>query len=101
MTPAGAGTVSRGHQVWVENNGGAGTGFDNASYEAAGAHIVASAEEIFANAELVIKAEEPQPNECRMLRPGRFFSPTCISPLTRSRLPCYYLPGYRRLLMKR
>ena len=55
MTPAGVRElVSRGHQVWVENNGGAGIGFDNASYEAAEAHIVASAEEIFANAELVL-----------------------------------------------
>ena len=72
MTPAGVRElVSRGHQVWVENNGGAGIGFDNASYEAAGAHIVASAEEIFANAELVIKVKEPQPSECRMLRPGQ------------------------------
>ena len=72
MTPSGVRElVSRGHRVYVENNGGAGIGFDNASYEAAGAHIVANAEEIFATAELVIKVKEPQPSECRMLRPGQ------------------------------
>ncbi len=72
MTPGGVRElVSRGHQVWVENNGGAAIGFDNDSYEAAGAHIVASPEEIFASADLIIKVKEPQPNECRMLRPGQ------------------------------
>ncbi len=72
MTPAGVRElVSHGHQVWVENNGGAAIGFGNADYEAAGAHIVASAEEIFANADMVVKVKEPQPNECRMLRPGQ------------------------------
>jgi alanine dehydrogenase len=57
--------------VWVENNGGAAIGFDNADYEAAGAHIVASPEEIFGGADMVVKVKEPQPNECRMLRPGQ------------------------------
>ena len=72
MTPAGVRElVSHGHQVWVENNGGAGIGFPNADYEAAGAHIVASPEEIFASADMVVKVKEPQPNECRMLRPGQ------------------------------
>ena len=72
MTPAGVRElVSHGHQVWVENNGGAAIGFGNADYEAAGAHIVASPEEIFANADMVVKVKEPQPNECRMLRPGQ------------------------------
>ena len=72
MTPAGARElVSHGHQVWVENNGGAAIGFDNADYEAAGAHIVASPEEIFGGADMVVKVKEPQPNECRMLRPGQ------------------------------
>ena len=52
-------------------NGGAGIGFPNADYEAAGAHIVASPEEIFASADMVVKVKEPQPNECRMLRPGQ------------------------------
>jgi alanine dehydrogenase len=46
-------------------------GFDNASYEAVGAQIVASPEDIFAAADMIIKVKEPQPNECRMLRSGQ------------------------------
>ena len=70
MTPAGVRElVNRGHQVLVETEGGVGVGFDNASYEKVGAQIVASPEDIFAAADMIIKVKEPQPNECRMLRP--------------------------------
>ena len=72
MTPAGVcELVNRGHQVLVETEGGVGVGFDNASYEAVGAQIVASPEDIFAAADMIIKVKEPQPNECRMLRSGQ------------------------------
>lgn len=72
MTPAGVRElVNRGHQVWVETHGGEGVGFDNASYEQVGAHIASGPEEIFAAADMIIKVKEPQPDECRMLRPGQ------------------------------
>ena len=72
MTPAGVRElINRGHQVLIETEGGAGVGFDNASYEAVGAQIVASPEDIFAAADMIIKVKEPQPNECRMLRSGQ------------------------------
>ena len=72
MTPAGVRElVNRGHQVLVETEGGVGVGFDNASYEAVGAQIVSSPEDIFAAADMIIKVKEPQPNECRMLRSGQ------------------------------
>ena len=72
MTPAGVRElINRGHQVLVETEGGAGVGFDNASYEAVGAQIVASPVDIFAAADMIIKVKEPQPNECRMLRSGQ------------------------------
>jgi len=72
MTPAGVRElVSFGHQVLVQTNGGAGIGFCDADYIAAGAEIVASAEEVFARAEMIIKVKEPQPNECKMLREGQ------------------------------
>ena len=72
MTPAGVRElINRGHQVLVETEGGVGVGFDNASYEAVGAQIVASPEDIFAAADMIIKVKEPQPNECRMLRSGQ------------------------------
>lgn len=72
LTPSGVKEmVHNGHQVLVEHDGGLAIGFDNAQYLAAGAEIVASAEEIFARAEMIIKVKEPQPVECRMLRPGQ------------------------------
>lgn len=72
LTPAGVKElVMNGHDVIVENNGGAAIGFENDQYVAAGARIIDSAEEIFATADMIIKVKEPQPNECRMLRPGQ------------------------------
>ncbi len=69
MTPAGVRElVSHGHSVMVQTQGGADIGFDDAAYRAAGADIVASAEAIFAEADMIIKVKEPQPNECKMLR---------------------------------
>lgn len=63
--------VSHGHQVIIESNGGAAIGFTNEDYEAAGASIVATAEEIFARADMIVKVKEPQPNECKQLREGQ------------------------------
>ena len=63
--------VSRGHQVIIENNAGAGIDFSNDEYIAAGATIVATAVEVFERAEMVIKVKEPQAQECAMLREGQ------------------------------
>lgn len=63
--------VNNGHQVMVENNGGAAIGFDNAQYQDAGAEIVETAAAIFERAEMIVKVKEPQPNECAMLRQGQ------------------------------
>lgn len=63
--------VGRGHQVMVETQGGAEIGFDDEAYTAAGASIVATPEEIFAKAEMIVKVKEPQPHECRQLREGQ------------------------------
>lgn len=72
LTPAGVNELTiNGHDVIVENNGGAAIGFDNEQYIAAGAKIIDSAEEIFATADMIIKVKEPQPVECKMLRPGQ------------------------------
>ncbi len=60
--------VNHGHDIIIESNGGAGIGFENEDYIAAGARIIDSAEEIFASAEMIIKVKEPQPGECKMLR---------------------------------
>ena len=69
LTPGGVRElVVNGHDVIVENNGGAAIGFSNEEYIAAGATIIATAEAIFATADMIIKVKEPQPNECKMLR---------------------------------
>ncbi|MDE0841079.1 MAG: alanine dehydrogenase [Porticoccaceae bacterium] len=72
LTPAGVSElVARGHRVMIEGGGGVGVGLDDAEYLAAGADIVASANEVFTRAEMLIKVKEPQPHECKMLRPGQ------------------------------
>ena len=72
LTPAGVRElVAHGHEVMVEKNGGAAIGFEDDQYVAAGAKMIATAAEIFAAAEMIIKVKEPQPQECKMLRPGQ------------------------------
>jgi len=72
LVPAGVRElVKGGHTVLVQSNAGAGIGLDDAAYVAAGARIVASANEVFASAELIVKVKEPQLPECRLLRPGQ------------------------------
>jgi alanine dehydrogenase len=63
--------VVAGHEVLVETSAGAGIGITDADYEAVGARIVATAEAVFAQAQLIIKVKEPQLVECAMLRPGQ------------------------------
>ena len=69
LTPAGVRElIAHGHQLMVQNGGGASIGFDDQQYLDAGAEMVESAEALFDRAEMIIKVKEPQPNECRMLR---------------------------------
>src|SRR5438105_3654961 len=63
--------VHHGHEIVVEKNAGAGIGFDDKAYEAAGATVLASPGEVFAAAELLIKVKEPQPEEVALLRKGQ------------------------------
>ncbi len=60
-----------GHEVWVETNAGLGIGVSDADYEAAGASIRATAAEIFAECEMVVKVKEPQAVERAQLRKGQ------------------------------
>ncbi len=60
--------VHHGHEIVVESGAGAGIGFDDRAYQAAGARILASAAEVFAAAELIVKVKEPQPPETALLR---------------------------------
>src|SRR5579875_206481 len=63
--------VHHGHQVIVETQAGAGIGFDDDAYRAAGATIAGTAADVFRAADLVVKVKEPQLRECKMLRDGQ------------------------------
>ena len=63
--------IAHGHQVMVQRDGGVAIGFTNEDYEAAGARIVDTPEEIFASADMIVKVKEPQPGECKQLREGQ------------------------------
>ncbi len=63
--------TSRGHKVVVETSAGNGIGFSDEDYREAGASIVDTAAEVFAQAEMIVKVKEPQAIERKMLRPGQ------------------------------
>jgi alanine dehydrogenase len=72
LVPAGARElVQAGHEVLVESGAGAGVGYDDLAYRGAGATVVATAAEVFAAAELIVKVKELQPAEFPMLRKGQ------------------------------
>ena len=60
--------TSNGNEVLVENNGGFEAGFDNEQYKKAGAKIVDNADDIFNEAELIVKVKEPLSDEVKMIR---------------------------------
>ncbi len=72
LTPAAAHeAVAHGHTVTVQAGAGIGAGFADADYTAAGARIAATAQDIFASADLIVKVKEPQAGERAMLREGQ------------------------------
>lgn len=88
-TPGGvAEYVSHGHQVLVEQSAGVGSGFPDDEYAAAGATIVASHEQVFAQAEMIVKVKEPVPLEYELLRSGQilytYLHLAADEPLTRT-----------------
>ncbi len=72
LVPAGAEMLTEdGHTVLVEAGAGLGTGIEDAEYKEAGAQIVPAAQEVFANADLIIKVKEPLRDEYPLLRQGQ------------------------------
>jgi len=59
------------HEVIVERNAGAGIGATDADYTSAGARIAAGADEVFAQAEMIVKVKEPQAVERKRLKRGQ------------------------------
>src|SRR5690349_1902571 len=56
LTPAGVRALKdAGHDVRVETNAGAGSGFEDSLYERAGGTIIGSADEVWASADMIVK----------------------------------------------
>ena len=72
LTPVGARELAEhGHEVLIQAGAGEGSAIPDSGYEAQGARIVPAAEQVFAEAEMVLKVKEPQPPEVAMLRSGQ------------------------------
>ncbi len=63
--------VKSGHQVLVQSGAGAGIGATDDAYQAAGAMISPTAEQVFQNAEMIVKVKEPQKEEWVQLSPNQ------------------------------
>lgn len=89
MIPAGVEELTRhGHRVLLEKGAGLGSGISDEQYLAAGAEIVDTPAEIYAQAELIVKVKEPLAAEWPYLRPGQliftFFHFAASEELTRN-----------------
>ena len=72
LLPVGAEELTRaGHRVLVQQGAGFGSGIPDALYAENGAEIIAAQQNIFAQADLIIKVKEPQSTEWPLLRHGQ------------------------------
>ena len=72
LTPAAAADyVGHGHTVLIEAGAGLGSSFSDEEYLAVGCKMVATPADVFAQADMVVKVKEPQPQEIDMLREGQ------------------------------
>ncbi|SDG21569.1 alanine dehydrogenase [Sinosporangium album] len=72
LTPAGAHELVRlGHHVVVEHGAGAGSAIPDSYFEAAGAEILPTADDVWAEADLILKVKEPVPEEYHRMRKGQ------------------------------
>jgi alanine dehydrogenase len=71
LTPAGVRALTdAGHKVIVERDAGAGSGFENELYERAGARIIDSADDVWNEAEMIVKVKEPIAPEYPRMKEG-------------------------------
>jgi alanine dehydrogenase len=63
--------TAKGYGVLVETSAGVGAGLPDSDYEAAGAEIVAHADDVYARAEMIVKVKEPLAAERKKLKPGQ------------------------------
>ena len=67
--PSVAELTAHGHEVIVETGAGLGIDFEDSDYVEAGARIVATPQDVFGAADMIVKVKEPQLPECAWLRP--------------------------------
>jgi alanine dehydrogenase len=89
MIPVGVDELTRaGHKVVIQTGAGQGSGIADEQYAIHGADIVATAEEVWKRADLVVKVKEPLPQEWLLLRAGQivftYFHFAADEPLTRA-----------------
>nr|WP_293833254.1 alanine dehydrogenase [uncultured Arsenicibacter sp.] len=69
LTPAGVTELRKhGHTVYIQSTAGAGSGFDDEEYAAAGATILPTIEEVYAIAEMIVKVKEPIAQEYPLIK---------------------------------
>ena len=80
--------VTHGHDVIVERSAGVGSGFTDAEYVAEGARLVDRHEDVYAEADMIVKVKEPVASEYGLLRPGQilytYLHLAADEPLTRA-----------------
>ena len=74
MTPSGvAEVVKQGHRVFIQHTAGVNSGFPDEAYQAVGAHVLPTIEDIYATAEMIVKVKEPIVTECMSIQEGARF----------------------------
>lgn len=69
LTPAGAAEFRKnGHKVYVQSTAGEGSGFEDNEYEAVGATILGTIEEVYGIAEMIVKVKEPIASEYGLIK---------------------------------
>src|SRR6516162_7560139 len=72
VTPAGVAELTRrGHEVLIQAGAGEGSTIPDTEFKAAGAELTSTAEQVWAEADLLLKVKEPIPAEFGLLRPGQ------------------------------
>ena len=89
LTPAGAKElIKRGHQVYVQQSAGLGSGFSDQDYSAVGASLLPSIEATYQIAEMIMKVKEPIESEYKLIKPNQlvftYFHFASYEPLTKA-----------------
>jgi len=72
LTPAGVSElIRRGHEVIIQAGAGEGSAIHDADFKAAGAQIINSVDQVWAEADLLLKVKEPIEPEYKRLRKGQ------------------------------